>query len=201
MNRDLFGNAHPATAEVMINLAFLAYDASDLDTAISSCQEALQIQRDALGQEHPEVAVTMSTCGRWLSENGDAKAAEPLLREALGMNLRLLDADHPDVALVQLGLAQLLSDRGDHIEALALAQPAALSLADAYGESHWITAHANSIEGGVLAGLGDYARAEPLLRNSFEALNNDDAARPVYVAAARQRLEDMLASKRQAGSL
>ena len=44
--------------------------------------------------------------------------------------------------------------------------------------------------GGVLAGLGQAAEAESLLRDSYNAISSDEGARPVYVEAAKKRLRD-----------
>jgi tetratricopeptide (TPR) repeat protein len=133
----------------------------------------------------------MSTLGRWLSQSGDAEAAEPMLRDALRLNSELLPGGHPNVALAQLGLAELLATQGNNIEALPLAEAAAITLARAYGDGHWITALASSIKGGVMAGLSRNAEAETLLRSSYSILSSDEAARPIYVEAARKRLQDL----------
>lgn len=199
MNIALFGEMHPEVARVKGNLAFISYEAGNLSEAIAESREVLAIQEQVLGRDHPEVAATMSTLGRWLTESGDFKAAEPLLRGALELNGRLLPTDHPDTALVQLGLAEFLSAQGGYAEALPLAESASTTLAGAYGENHWITAHANSIKGGVLAGLGQTAEAETLLRASYDILNKDEGARPVYVEAARQRLLALFAATGRSG--
>ena len=191
MNRALFGEAHPSVAQVLGNLAFISYEAGDLPAAIATNREALAIQEKVLGRNHPEVAATMSTLGRWLSQSGDAAAAEPMLRDALRLNSELLPADHPDIAIAQLGLAQFLATQGENDEALPLAEAAATTLDQAYGASHWIVALAISIKGGVLAGLGQTAEAETLLRSSYDILSKDEGARPIYVEAAKKRLQEL----------
>ncbi len=191
MNRALFGEAHPSIAQVLSNLAFISYDAGDLPAAIAANSEALVMWKQVLGREHPEVASTMSTLGRWLSQSGDAEAAEPMLRDALQLNSELLPADHPDIAIAQLGLAQFLATQGENTEALPLAESAVLTLAESYGDSHWITALAYSIKGGILAGLGQNSEAESLLRSGYDILSTDDGARPVYVEAAKKRLQEL----------
>ena len=72
---------HPAVAQALNNLAFLAHDQGDLTTAVKMSRDSLEMYRRTLGAEHPEVAQGMNNLAMWLIEAGDLTLAEPLVRE------------------------------------------------------------------------------------------------------------------------
>ena len=77
-------------------------------------------------------------------------------------------------------LAGLLVETGRYDEALALATKAKAIWLKALGPDHWRTASAEATEGGALAGLKQYAKAEQLLLASHEVLEKDRATGHIY---------------------
>ncbi|WP_416221503.1 tetratricopeptide repeat protein [Rhodoferax sp.] len=97
--RDLFGEEHPDIAQALINLAFLSYDAGDLD-AIAVGRQALAIKVKVLGPSHPEVAATMADAwpGPWRNQGPERKPKD-LLRNALQTHgTSCAELSHPEVA-------------------------------------------------------------------------------------------------------
>jgi len=173
---------------VLSNLAFVHYDENDLATAIEQMRAAMEMHRATSGAKHPDTANSMSVLGRWLGEAGKDAEAATMLRQALTLLTELHGPKHPDVAIAELGLAQTLTRAGDPDEALRMAESAEAKVTEAFGTEHWIAAVGRSAHGAVLAAMGRFAEAEPLLKEGYEALRANPASRPVYVKRARESL-------------
>jgi tetratricopeptide (TPR) repeat protein len=191
MQRKLLGDDHPDVAMALNNLAFLTYEKGDLDSAIAMSRESLDMYRRTVGNEHPSVARGMNNQAMWLMEDNDYPAAEPLLREALDLRVKLLGPEHADVAGSMTLLAALLVDTDRFDEALDLSTRAKAICLNVFSADHWRTASASSAEGAALAGLRQYAEAEPLLLSSFNVLRNDTGALPFYITNAMRWLAEM----------
>jgi hypothetical protein len=72
-----------------------------------------------------------------------------------------------------------------------MAQGANEILSQAYGDDHWRTAWAKSLQGAALAKLERFEEAEPIAVAAYEALRINDGARPVHIDTARQRVVDL----------
>lgn len=188
MQRQLRGQQHPEVARVLSNLAFVHYDEGDLAMAIEQMRAAMEMHRATSGAKHPDTANSMSVLGRWLGEAGKDAEAAAMLRQALTLLTELHGARHPDVAIAELGLAQTLTRIGKLDEALGMAESAEAKVTEAFGATHWVAAVGRSTHGAVLAASGQFAAAEPLLKEGYEALRANPASRPVYVKRARESL-------------
>ena len=188
MQRNLLGDDHPDVAMALNNLAFLYRDMKQPDRAIEYAKQSLDMKRRVLGDEHPAVSRSMNSVAMWLMENDDYDAAEILLRESLDMDLRLLGDAHADTGSSMTLLASCLVDTGRFEEGLELAGRARAILVDALPAGHWRTAVAMSVEGAAFAGLREFGQAETLLVDSYEILQNDEAALPLFVTVTAERL-------------
>jgi tetratricopeptide (TPR) repeat protein len=180
MQRKLLGVDHPDVAQGLNNLAFIAHDKGDLKTAIKMSRDSLEMYRRTLGNEHPAVALAMNNLAIFLFEAGDLASAEPLVRGALEMRRKLLGSDHADVANSMTLLAGLLVETGRYQEALELARGAKTIWLKELAPGHWRTATAEAAEGAALAGLKEYAKAEPLLLASHAVLEKEKTAVDLY---------------------
>ena len=84
----------------------------------------------------------------------------------------------------------VLTERRQFSAACAEVSAAKAVLADTLGKEHWRTADANSVLGSCMAGLGEFAAAEPLLINSLPVIRKARGERAIYSRQALQRLVD-----------
>jgi tetratricopeptide (TPR) repeat protein len=188
------GEAHPLTAQSLNNLAFLYYDLSDNERALEFSRRALTTYRNAYPGDHPDVAFGLQNLAGWLVEEHEYDTAETMLEEALAMNERVLPTDHPDIGITQSGMAVLLLETGRADGALMIAASAKDILVASYGEDHWRTAWAQSLEGAALAALERFDEAEPLLLRGYEVLSTNAGARKSQVSAALKYIVDLYTS-------
>lgn len=138
--------------------------------------------REARGHDHPASLEAMEGLARVLLQKGDTRRAEALAEEVLAIRRRRLGPDHPEMAEALLDLAWMRHHRGELEsseelirEALAIAQPAlgerhldvGVSLGQLAGH---LALRGESAEAWLLAGQGDAAGAEVLLREARERL-------------------------------
>ena len=107
------------------------------------------------------------------------------------MNQRVLPEGHPDIAITQSGMAVLLLETERSQDALTMAAAAIETLSQTYGEGHWRTAWARSIQGAALAELQRFTEAEPLLVNGYESLRDNSGARPAHAQKALERVANL----------
>src|ERR1700722_6150710 len=110
--------------------------------------------------------------------SGDYDDADRDIQEALAMRRRLLGDHNPGVASSEVVLATLQVAQHHYAEALESARSATDTYSEALSPTHWRTAVSMSAQGAALTGLGRYAEAEPLLRQSAAILSKDGGARP-----------------------
>ena len=112
--KSLYGEAHPAVARTMKDLANAVADRGDLNAAIPLMQRAVAMQRALRGSEpHPDLAEALNDMGTLLWRQGDVAGCEKFFRESLAMNRRLLGEKHPEIANGLENVAMSIQDRGD----------------------------------------------------------------------------------------
>ena len=183
MQRKLLGVDHPDVALALNNLAFLAHDKGDLNTAAEMSRDSLEMYRRTVGKEHPSVAQGMNNLAMWLIEDGDLKSAEPLVRESLEMRRKLLGPDHADVAGSMTLLAVCLIETGRYEEALdARHRTPRPSCSRRWplitGERPAPTAAEGA---SARRAASSSTKAEKLLLASYTVLHNDKGAVHIYV--------------------
>lgn len=170
MNRTLLGERHPEVAVNMSNLAFVLYAKGDRPAAIAMLRESLQMNRQVLGAEHPRVAGGATNLAYWLIEAGAYDESERLLTESLAIRRKALGNNHAQVASTMTVKATLLLATQHFDEALREATQARQILEASLPKEHWQVAMAINVQGAALVGLGEYAKAEPLLLGSLANL-------------------------------
>lgn len=192
IRREGLGPNHPLVAQSLNNLSFLYYDRNQFEEALDYSRQALDTYRRAYaGEDHPDIAYGLQNLAGWLVEQGDLANAEEMLKEALAMNYKILPEDHPDIAITQSGMAVMLLETDRPELALEMATGAGEILSQTYGDDHWRTAWARSLRGAALASLERFDEAEPILVSAYDALRNNEGARPVHVDTAQQRVVDL----------
>jgi tetratricopeptide (TPR) repeat protein len=154
-------------------------------------RQALAIRGKATGPEHPFAAILLGNLANLLQLQGDFARAQPLCERVLTMLVRdrdnfatarplyeraliileqALGSEHPDAKRVRNGYARLLLAAERPAETAALAETAAVALAEAalaahdatFGASHPWTKDTVRIAAAALAALGRSAEAETL---------------------------------------
>jgi tetratricopeptide (TPR) repeat protein len=189
MDREALPPEHPETATVLSNLAFVLYAKGDKGEAIEQLRQCLEMRRKGLGPGHPAVAGSATSLGFWLMLEGRYAEAERLLDEGLAIRRAVLGDEHPETAGTMTVSANLMIETGRYRPGLELARQAERILAENLPAGHWRIAAAQNIEGAALAGIGEYAQAEPLLLTSLAGLEN--APIPRLAEDGRRRIAQL----------
>ena len=106
--REVLGNAHPATLASMSSLAIMLNADGKRSEAEPLWRDVLRCRRETLGDAHPDTLASMRRLALLLRAQGKLSDAEMLLREALrGLSQTLGDA-HPATRTCKKNLSQLL---------------------------------------------------------------------------------------------
>jgi eukaryotic-like serine/threonine-protein kinase len=174
VRRRELGENHLDTIESMHSLGTALRDGMERrspDAVISATPwqdaEALLTQvisrrRRLLGNDHPDTALATLDLGISMWWREEYKPAEPLLREGLTLLRRRLGDDHPHVPFAAMQLTGLLYDTGRLKEAEELAR-------EALATQRKLGANPRSaMLCKILIAKGDFAGAEPLLRDDVQ---------------------------------
>ncbi len=166
----IFKGPHPEIAVSTSNLAYVMYAQGKIDAAIETQRGALNMQRGLVGSEHPSTAGLAASLAYWLSEEGEYAEAEALINESIAVRRKLLGNDHPQTAGALTVYANILLETGHYHQALSAVREARDILIQSLPETHWRVAAAKHVEGRALAGIGEFAMAEPILLASLDGL-------------------------------
>ncbi len=189
--RGLFGDQHLEVANNLNSLAYLFWTRGDLGTAESLLRKTLTIRRELLGDEHPYVATSRSDLGLLLLVRGEHTAAGPLLSEALAGFRKSFGDEHLMVGIVLTNLGKLHRARGGYEEAASHARQALIILEQHLPPNHWRTAVARSVLGASLVGQGRFAKAEPLLVESYPLIRDAKGEQTFYTQDIVNDLVDL----------
>jgi serine/threonine protein kinase/tetratricopeptide (TPR) repeat protein len=192
MRRKIAGvRPDPAVATSLGNLGSLLEDRRDLAGAEASYREALTMRRKLFPGPNPKVARALNNLGYVLQAESRAVEAEACYREALSIADAKLSPDHPDRATYLRNLAVALTTEGKAVEAEAKAREALAVFRGQQPPTPWRIADAASVLGGSLAAQDHFQEAEPLLLESYSALQKDKGDGAKHAEAARQRIVDL----------
>ena len=170
LQRSLQGEAHPAVAQAMRDLAELLVERGDYAGPDSLYRRALMVQRRRLGPSHAEVATTLDRLGALSHERGDYAAADSFYGHSLGMRRRLLGDAHADVAQSLTNLGLLRYDQGNFAAAESLGRSALALDRKLYGPDHPHVAFALNNAGRAVQRSGRYREAEQLFEEALALL-------------------------------
>ena len=155
------------------------------DEALPLAQAALDVHRAGLGNTHEEVARSLAVLARAHSNKGQYEQAEAASREAVRIREELNGREDTAVATSLDDLAGILARRGQYKEAQSTAEEALAirrRLLPARDES--LADSLKTLASIMSNGAGDYARAEPLLREQLDILRSTNSGDSAAVAVA-----------------
>ena len=118
--RSTKGEDHPATLNVMNDLAS-AYDSQGkYDEAEVLYKQCLDKYKAVLGEEHPDTLITMYNLGSTYNSQGKNDEAEVLLKQCLDKSIVVIGENHPDTLGTMNNLAAVYESQGRYDEANAL---------------------------------------------------------------------------------
>ncbi len=120
VSRRFLGEEHPATLNLMNNLAITLMAQGDLAGARTLHERELAVSRRMFGQEHPGSLISMNNLARTLLAQGNMAGARNLQEQALPVSRRLLGEEHLDTLHLMNGLAGTLLAQGEVAGAIKL---------------------------------------------------------------------------------
>jgi tetratricopeptide (TPR) repeat protein len=178
INRTLYGAESDWIAQNLKSIASVLQLQGDLDGAIPLFRESLAQLGRLLGEKHPTYSVVSIELALALLERGNTVEAERLLRAAATR----LDPANPDqrgqLIRAQVGLGRTLTAEGRIEEARPVLERALEMAVGQFGAEHLRTSEAQLALGECLIASRQYARAEPLVREAYTALQKRSRAQP-----------------------
>jgi serine/threonine-protein kinase len=190
MDRRLRGSGHPHVADDLLNLAAIESSRGRHGDAEQLDRDAVAILTAWYGADHPETASAMTILAQALTfQRRQLDEAAALLQRALATQERVYGPSHPRVGFVlnESGNVAMQRQAFDEAEA-AFTRSLAVNRAAYPDGRHFRIGVALSNLGGAVMGRGDYARAEPLLREAVTVLTAAQSAQHVNTANAHVKL-------------
>jgi serine/threonine protein kinase/tetratricopeptide (TPR) repeat protein len=192
LDRRIYGDENRETAQAMGLLGFLLYQKGSFAEAEPLYRRALEISRKLLGSESIEVANGTNNLGLLLHDKGDDAAAVPLYQEALRISRKVNGESSFRAALALNNLATSYLSTGDIDKAQSLYSQAIeilRRLPDPESQSLLATSLQNF--GVNLKTKGQYAEAEPYLREAISLRRQILGEKHPYVALTQIHLADL----------
>jgi eukaryotic-like serine/threonine-protein kinase len=181
IDRHLFGEQHPAVADVLNNLGAIEADRGDYSASESYYRQSLAIVERWYGPDHPETAANLTALAQVLTSEKRNADAQTLLERALAIQQHQNGPIRATAGttLNQLGILAFQEKRYD--DARSYFTQAIDTWRQYYGDQHVYIANAISNLGSICQQQKDYACAE---KNYREAVRRFDSISPESVNAA-----------------
>jgi serine/threonine-protein kinase len=197
IDRERFGPAHASIALALNNLGNIRRALGDDPGSEAAFREAIDQGRRTIGDDHINTIAFGVNLGRLLEAEGRTAEADTILRSAVA-KLDSARVEHwPWWVSARTGLALVLLDRQRAGEARDLLAPVVTFSERKVGAEHVRTNDARLALGRVLVALGEYDRAEPLLRTAAAAFGQQRKAQPIFAAQSAAALAEL---RRRRGS-
>lgn len=184
----LYGRAHPAVADALINLGAVRFERGDYAGADSFYQEALSRTVAYFGESHHRTAAALTMRGRALLFQGELEAAEINLERTLAITEQLFGADHPRVASIANELGTLALQRDRPAEAEAHYRRALAIYEAVYDEPHYLKGIAlSNIASAHLADTA-YEAADRIFREAIQLFESTLGVDHLQTAIAQVKL-------------
>jgi len=168
----VYGPKHSRTVKAMSSLGESLCDLGRYAEAELRYRQAHEIWHDQLGETHPDTLAAATNLAYALCRQGRFRECEELSTRTLEIERTVLDHEHPLIGRTLQGLAYALEKTGQYEEAEPLCREAESIFALRLPE-HRDRRENQILLGGILAGLGQYSVAKPLLIESYETLRDD----------------------------
>lgn len=181
LGREVFGSDHPDVLTPQANLATLCIRNNRLAEAEALTRLVNEAELRIFGPDNPRVLCHGQALGEIRERIPDVPGAEAHYRAALANAARLNAERSTTACLVRSNLAMLLVDAGRYDDAQALLDEQLLNASPDSALTKWCVFHAKSLLGEVQMARGQFAEAEPLLKEGADGL------RSTSMAPARRR--------------
>jgi CHAT domain-containing protein/Tfp pilus assembly protein PilF len=170
------GASHPTTASYVTNLAEVYHKMGDYARAEPLYRRALAILTEAYGYADRNIFNELLRLGHFFLEKGDLSQAEPLIRQLHAVTMTMYDLGDYDNGVHPAELAARLSQQ-------------------LYGPLDPRHAESLGLQARLFLARGDYAKAEPLLRQAYEIQRKAKGDAHPDCALARSALAGLYRAK------
>jgi tetratricopeptide (TPR) repeat protein len=181
---------------VLGNLAGVALDRGEADSAAALWRSALEVMRTVSGEESADAARMMRSLGAALHRRGAVAEAQELLERAVKIRRKVHGDSHLGVAAAELTLAHLVRDRGALERSDTLYGRAIAMWRDLEGEADGLGAGLNG-RGRLRLAQGRLLEAESLQREALSLTTLHHPADHWTVALAQADLGAALAAQQR----
>ncbi len=133
----------------------------------------------------------MNNLAELYRREGKLRDAENLFTQVVDLRRRLLGPDHPNTASVLTSLAGIKLAQHQYDEAEVLLRQA-LNGYEKSSADTWLRYYAQSMLGASLAGRGNHAEAEPLLRSGYQGMFQRQSSIPAENRSALDEVKGWL---------
>ncbi len=189
--RAVLGEEHPDTLASMSNLATVYQNQGKRAEAERIYTKVLDTQRRVLGSEHPDTLTAMNNLAHLYYGLADVAKAERLFVEVVDLQRHTLGEEHAATLNSMNSLALTYLSQQKYPQAEALLREALRALERTAPDS-WRRYNSQHMLGASVAGLDQFADAEPLLVSGYEGMIARQATIPrenlTVLEAAGQRI-------------
>ena len=167
---ELLGEDHPDYANSLNNLAALYRELGEFARAETTYREALEIREEGVGRAPPRLRHGAEQPGLLYQYKGDYAHAEPLYRQVLAIYNKALGGSTPTTPAPSTTWPGFTDIWATTPAAEPMLPPGACDHEEGLGLENHPDLYAASLNnlGTLYQDMGDYARAEPLLRRALE---------------------------------
>jgi eukaryotic-like serine/threonine-protein kinase len=192
LDRQLFGNSHPAVGLELAELASAEATLGRVPEAEKMYRETVAIYTAWYGRDSPATAQYTNILARILAQEGKYVEAAPMLQEVLPILEQAFGKSHLYVALALDSMGTLELMRGDLAAAQGHAERAVAIDKALFGDSNHNTAVVKAHLAQIFIKKEQYDRAEPLLRETVKALTERSLPGNLSVGGAQALLGRVL---------
>jgi tetratricopeptide (TPR) repeat protein len=191
MYRRLFPNDHPEVAKSLNSLGLCHFVLGNGQQALEHYQTAFEIRQRLFTTDHPDLAISLGNVGSALMVLRRYDEARAKHEAAVAMHRRLHEGDHINIAIALHNLADCIESSGNPEDALAPFDEALAMRQRLLPADHVEVLQGMLRLGKVLAKLGRYSDAEPLLVDGAERVLKRSYAPPKLKRIASDALQTL----------
>ena len=188
----MLGDDHIELAHVWNSYSQLLSDMEEYDAALDSNTRFVEIMERAYNGPHPSLGAAYHNRATFLIDAGDSDGAIEHFRKSIAMQDAVgLPPRHPNRAYPLGGIAGVHLDQQRFDEAESVYRDVLALRSENYPDDHVLILETKSSLGAALAGLGKFAEAEALQKETYERLLADRGASDPRTRRAVRRLVEL----------